>query len=142
MDIGQVAEILGVDRPSHPIDTPLQLVDRIEKGLPLTSLDRVVAAVAPDDAGFKYRVVPKASLARRRHKARLSADESERVARIARVWAFAREVWGGDQHARDFLSRPHLMLDDRLPIDVVIRSEAGAQVVEGILGSLLYGSAA
>ena len=30
----------------------------VEKGLPLTALDRIVHAIAPDDTGFAYRVVP------------------------------------------------------------------------------------
>ena len=44
--------------------------------------------------------------------------------------------------ARDFLFRPHPMLEDELPVDVVLRSEFGAELVIDILGRLKYGSAA
>jgi putative toxin-antitoxin system antitoxin component (TIGR02293 family) len=58
------------------------------------------------------------------------------------VWNLALDVWGGDAEAREFLFRPHAMLEDRCPIDVVIQSEFGAEMVVDILGSLKYGSAA
>jgi len=138
----EIANVLGVTRAHKPLASPFQLIEKIEDGLPLSALDRVMALVAPDDAGLKYRVIPKASLARRRHEKRLTATESERLARIARIWAFACDAWRNAEEARSFLFRPHAMLGDRRPIDVVIDSELGAQVVDGILGRLKYGSAA
>ena len=63
------------------------------------------------------------------------------MARLASVWALAREVWGSDEAARDFLFRPHPMLEGRAPVDVVLANEFGRPLVEGILGRLQYGSA-
>lgn len=141
-ELADVARVLGVTRAGRPLTSPFQLLRKIEDGLPLAALDRVTQAVAPADAAFKHRVIPKASLARRRHEKRLTAGESERLARIARIWAFACEVWGEAGEARAFLFRPHAMLMDRAPMDVVIESELGAQLVDGILGRLKFGSAA
>jgi putative toxin-antitoxin system antitoxin component (TIGR02293 family) len=130
---------------------PMSLMSEVEKGLPLSALDRLAKAVAPDDAAFAFRMVPRATLARRRkvlvtsrnsQAARLTAEESARVARLAEVWALAREVWGGDEAARAFLFRSHPMLEGRRPIDVVLANEFGRPLVEGILGGLQYGSAA
>jgi putative toxin-antitoxin system antitoxin component (TIGR02293 family) len=129
----------------------MSLMIEVERGLPLTALDRLAKMVAPDDAAFPFRMVSRATLARRRKAlatsrnavaARLSADESARVARLAEVWALAREVWGGEAAARAFLFRPHPMLEARRPIDVVLANEFGRPLVEGILGRLQYGSAA
>jgi len=39
-------------------------------------------------------------------------------------------------------SGPHMMLEDRRPIDVVISSELGRPLVEDILGWLKYGTGA
>jgi putative toxin-antitoxin system antitoxin component (TIGR02293 family) len=141
-ELAEVANVLGVARPDRPLADPFQLIRKIEDGLPLRAFERVMELVAPDDASFKYRVIPKASLARRQHEKRLTANESERLARIAGVWAFACDVWGSAEEARSFLFRPHPMLGDRRPIDVVIDGEVGARVVDGILGRLKYGSAA
>ena len=47
-----------------------------------------------------------------------------------------------EEEAREFLFRPHPMIEDKRPIDVVILSEFGAEMVVDILGGLKYGSAA
>ena len=52
------------------------------------------------------------------------------------------EVWGSEGEARDFLFRPHAMLEDHRPVDIVIRSEIGTELVLEILQGLKYGSAA
>lgn len=149
MTADTVSEVLGL-RVRDPL-FPMSLMHEVEKGLPLTALDRVAKAVAPGDAGFPFRMVSRATLARRRKAlattrtataARLSAEESARVARLAEVWALAREVWGSEAEARAFLFRPHPMLEGRRPIDVVLANEFGRPLVDGILGGLQYGSAA
>ncbi len=137
-----VPEILGLRKHAHA-GSSLGLMSDVEKGLPLSALDRIVHAVAPDDASFAYRLVPRATLARRRaqHAPRLTSEESARVARLASVWAFARDVWGDEQGARRWMFHPHMMLEGRRPIDVVLASEFGRPVVENILGGLKYGTA-
>ena len=137
-----IAGLLGIrqsDRPASLFD----LIERIEDGLPIAVLDRVSASLAPLDVNFKYHIIARATLARRRkrHK-RLSMAESDRVFRLAQVWVLAREVWGTDESARAFLFRPHMMLQGRRPIDVVLGTDMGARLVEDILGRLKYGSAA
>jgi putative toxin-antitoxin system antitoxin component (TIGR02293 family) len=51
-------------------------------------------------------------------------------------------VWGGDTAARRFLYEPHMLLQQRRPIDLVLANEIGATLVTDILGRLRYGSAA
>ncbi len=140
-----VSKVLGIHASG-----PLALMSAVENGLPLTSLDRVVHAVAPADTKFAFRIVARATLARRRKAlaaaktrpdARLSAEEGTRLARIAGVWAMALDVWGGEDAARCFMFEPHQLLQGRRPIDVVLENELGRPVVESILGRLQYGSA-
>lgn len=123
----------------------LSLIQEVERGLPVSALDRLVRSLAPHDAMFAFRLVPRATLARRRtggtRAPRLSPAESDRVARLAKVWAMAREVWKDDDAAREFLFRPHMLLGGRPPVDVVLASEFGGPLVEGVLGRLQYGSA-
>jgi putative toxin-antitoxin system antitoxin component (TIGR02293 family) len=147
--VDTLSEVLGLR--TKGLLLPMSLMTEVEKGLPLSALDRLAKVVAPDDAAFAFRMVSRATLARRRKAlatsrtaaaGRLSAEESARVARLAEVWALARKVWGGDAAARAFLFRPHPMLEGRRPIDVVLANEFGRPLVEGILGGLQYGSAA
>jgi putative toxin-antitoxin system antitoxin component (TIGR02293 family) len=138
-----VPELLGLRKHASRPAGPLGLMSEVEKGLPLSALDRIVHAVAPDDPGFAHRLVPRATLARRRSQTspRLSAEESARVARLASVWALAMDVWKTDEGARRWMFAPHMLLEMRRPVDVVLASEFGRPLVENILGGIKYGTA-
>jgi len=137
-----VAAALGTKAGTSGRALAFDLISQIETGLPVASLDRLSNAIAPDDSSFKFRIVPRATYMRRKKNRQLSAAESADVARLARIWTFAKEVWGGDEEARAFMFRSHPLLEDLHPIDVAIGSEIGARLVEDVLGGLAYGSAA
>lgn len=143
--VDPVSAVLGI-RASGPFP----LMSAVEQGLPLTSLDRVVHSVAPSDNKFAFRIIPRATLARRRKSlaiakdrsdGRLSAEEGARLARLAGVWAMALDVWQSEDAARRFMFDSHPLLHGRRPVDVVLENELGRPVVEGILGRLKYGTA-
>ena len=71
---------------------------------------------------------------------RLSKAESTRLVRFVRIWEMALRVWKDEDAARAFLQRPHMLLDGRTPLAVVLSGEVGGQLVEDILGRLLYGT--
>lgn len=120
----------------------MRWVDLAERGVPISALDQISKRIAPSDVTFKYRIVPKATLARAKSRAaRLSSTQSTVIVRLAKIWSLATTVWGSDEAARNFLLRPHLLLDGRRPIDVAIENELGAELVREILGRLQNGSA-
>jgi len=135
-ELQEITDLLGIGK--NPV-APLEFVDLVQEGLPLKSLNRLSVRIAPADATFKYRLVPKATLAR--YAVRLNSMQSNRIARVARLWAFARRIWGSDERTRDFLFQPHQLLNGRPPIDVAIENEIGAELVRDILGRLEFGSA-
>jgi putative toxin-antitoxin system antitoxin component (TIGR02293 family) len=154
-EIGQEVGVASIADPVSGVlgiraSGPLPLMTAVEAGLPLASLDRVVHSVAPSDNKFAFRIVARATLARRRKvlaatknraEGRLSAEEGARLARLAAVWAMALDVWGGEEAARRFMFEVHPLLHGRPPVDVVLENELGRPVVEGILGRLKFGSA-
>ena len=119
-----------------------ELDDRVADGLPKealkASVDRVLLA-GEDRKKLLYRIIPEATYKRRRGT--LTADESGRVERLARVFATAEYVWSSADDARAFLSAPHPMLQGRTPLDVSM-TELGARRVEELLWKLYYGLAA
>ncbi len=137
-DLLEAAKVLGVDRPPR---SSVQFLALLERGLPLSSLDLIARAIAPADTGFRYRIVPKATLARLRPRRKLNRSQGVIVARLASIWSRALQVWKSPEEAREFLNRPHPLLEDRLPIDLVLQNEIGAQLVADVLGRLEYGSA-
>ena len=136
-----VAALLGVRQRKSEDVSPFELADAVAKGLSVDAVDRVCAAMAPADPSLRYRIVPKATLARRQRTRRLSRDESERLARLARIWAFAMEIWQSEATARRFLGEPHPLLAGRIPRELAAETEIGAREVERLLGGIKYGTA-
>jgi len=140
--VGELLASLGLKPKPRSSSSWFDLFERIESGLPIMSLESVTEHVAPGDAALKYRIVPKATLSRRTAGKKLSSEESAKLVRLAKAWAFAKDVWQDDETARRFLYEPHMLLQQRKPIDVVLANEIGAALVTDILGRLRYGSAA
>lgn len=134
-----VEALLGVGMGKNA--TPLTLANSIENGLPVAALDRLAERVAPDDARFKYRLVPKATLERRRKSPskRLTSEEGDRLARLAKVYSFTLEIYKSPDKAREFLSRPHQMLGGKPPLDVALATSPGADLIINLLGRGAYG---
>jgi putative toxin-antitoxin system antitoxin component (TIGR02293 family) len=141
-DLLDAARVLGVGNPAHPVSSDVDYLDMVARGFPVKALDRLADEIAPGDVKFKYRIVPKASYARRKMSRRLSASQSVVVTRIASVWAQAVRIWKSEAAARSFLARPHPVLGNRKPIDLLLENELGADLVRGVLGRLESGSAA
>ncbi len=83
-----------------------------------------------------YRIIPEATYKRRRDK--LTAEESGRAERLARIYATAHYVWNADDDAKAFLHAPHPMLQGQTPLEVSL-TELGARRVEELLWKLYYG---
>lgn len=132
-----IENLLGV-RP-RATDTRLALAYSIEAGLPVSALDHLAEAVAPEDARFKYRLIPKATLERRRRSTkRLTTEEGDRLARVAKVYAAALDIYHDATKVREFLHRPHMMLDNKAPLDVALGTGPGADAVINLLGRAAY----
>lgn len=124
--------------------SPLAIANSIKAGLPIAALERLAKAIAPDDASFPYRFVPRATLTRRKSASepKLTVDEGNRVAAVAKVWEFAMEIYRDEEKAREFLYRQHPMLENQRPIDVATDTGVGADLIVNLLGRAAYGGAA
>jgi len=119
-----------------------ELDEMVSKGLPKGALKACIDRIyvnAEDRRQLLYRIIPEATYKRRRES--LSAKESERAERLARIFASTVFVWSSEDDARSFLTTPHLMLQSRSPLDVSM-SELGARRVEELLWRLYFGIAA
>ena len=84
----EVRDILGLTNVGPKKATPslLQLVDLVERGFPISTLDQISKRIAPGDVSFKYKIVPKATLARAKaNSTRLSSAQSTLIARLAKI---------------------------------------------------------
>ncbi|MBS0561420.1 MAG: DUF2384 domain-containing protein [Proteobacteria bacterium] len=120
-----------------------ELIQRaVESGLPRFALRHVAEHLAGHDkakiAALEWTVVPKTTLERREE--RLSAPESERTERIARLFVQARRALGSEAEARAFMTTPHPRLEGRTPLDAA-KTDLGARRAEHILNAIEYGLA-
>mgnify|MGYP002401150337 CR=1 FL=1 len=111
----------------------------IESGFPFRALTeaakafRIPARIMADVVG-----IPRSTFDRRKRRKRLSADESERVYRVAHVFALALQAFDASDNAADWIKRPNRALAGAQPIEM-LRTEAGAREVENVLGRVIYG---
>jgi putative toxin-antitoxin system antitoxin component (TIGR02293 family) len=139
----KVADLLGLNINRKGGYTMLEFSAEIARGLPVTAIDRVRKTVAPDMASFPQLIASESTLKRyRKARKALNAAQSERLARIAEVWAAAIDIYQDEETARTFLHRGHSLLGGRKPLDLAVESSAGARSVEQLLGRLKYGSVA
>src|SRR3546814_12216548 len=108
------AESLGLKAAPR---SPLAIANSIKAGLPLAALERLSKAIAPDDANFPYRFVPRATLTRRKSASapKLTLAAGNRVADVAKDWEFAMELYPAWESARECLYHPPPMLENPKP---------------------------
>ena len=134
-----IGAVLGMKRGPVGIE---DLMARIESGLPRSAFDHALAFLGPVPGARRRELIRKVvSFATYKRRRSFQPQESEKVARVARVIAYARRVWGEDVAAREFLTTPHSMLSGQQPIDLA-STELGALRVEHVLSGMLHGAAA
>lgn len=134
--VEKIAGILGLSRQIHSL---FDLNESITHGLPKTSLRATVSHLTQDTETARQisnRLISSATFKRRRSV--LNPQESERVERLARVYATALDIWGNRNDARLFLFTPHQLLKQQRPIDLAF-TELGARQIEQILEDIRYG---
>jgi len=75
---------------------------------------------------------------RRKEQGALNVDESDRIARIARVAQRAIEAFGNKEQAREWIKRPNRTLQGFAPLGL-LNTDAGAALVTDELGRIEYG---
>ena len=135
--VNDISRVMGLKKSVGDVD---YLIEAIEHGLPKQALLAVLAYFSQQEAYTRNELLSKVvSLATFKRRKRLKPDEGEKVARLARLIAYARFVWDGDDAAvREFFTSPHPLLELRRPLDLAF-SELGAMKVERILTNILHG---
>lgn len=129
--------------PSDFVPVPagaLRLVETIENGLTIAALDQFQQRTGlPTQRVAKLIRIPPRTLARRREEGHLSAEESDRLVRVSRVFANATNLFGGNIAAAvEWLSRPLLALGGVVPLDFA-ETETGTYEVERVIQQLVHG---
>ncbi len=121
------------------IAPPAHTIQAIRDGLSLRELLDLQEALDVPLAALAARIgISKATLHRRKQEGVLTAAESDRVLRFARLIGQAAAVFGGQDAARQWLNAPQRGLAGAVPLDYA-ETEAGAREVERLLGRIEHG---
>jgi putative toxin-antitoxin system antitoxin component (TIGR02293 family) len=128
------AEVLGLG-PS----TPAELLAAIRAGLPFAALEALAAQLDLPSVEIAVLLgIPARTFARRRKTDQLTAQESDRLFRLARTVIQAIEVLGALAKARLWLLAPNRALGGEVPLQM-LDTDIGARQVEEVLLRLSYG---
>ena len=117
----------------------IEMAGAIRRGLPYASLESVGASLQLSRKDLAEVLQLKVrTLDRRKNEGRLKPIESDRLFRLARVFAHAAEVLESHSSARGWLETPNRALGGRIPRDL-LDTEAGANEVDEILDRIEYG---
>ncbi len=124
-----------------PVRSDRDLARLVDDRLPLTSVESLSHHGMSDEEIYSF-IVPRRTLVHRKTRREpLTHDESDRAVRIARITSLAEEVFGDDAKASRWLRKAKTRFEGRTPLEV-LRTEAGARLVEEMLLQLDYGFAA
>jgi putative toxin-antitoxin system antitoxin component (TIGR02293 family) len=105
----------------------------VESGIPLSMFDRFNARSRFTVEDLKDVVISVRALKRRRERQKtLTMNESDRMARVARIYALAVQVLGTPRKARQWLRMPAIQWEGKAPL-AMLRSEIGGRAVERAL---------
>jgi putative toxin-antitoxin system antitoxin component (TIGR02293 family) len=123
----------------YDLRTDLGVASAIESGVSTKAVEDVIESGIVEPGVLYEFVVPRRTLAHRKAKdQRLTSEESDRLARVLRVYARSEDALGDPDRAYRWLRKPNRALGGKTPLEL-LSSEAGARAVEKVLGRLEHG---
>jgi putative toxin-antitoxin system antitoxin component (TIGR02293 family) len=121
--------------PNTPVSDPPFVYDwrEVEKGVPTSALDEFVSYSGIALKSLLDVVIPARTLKHRRQRQEaLSIDESDRLARVARIYELAARIFGNAKDGREWLLTAFDQFGEKSALEL-LRTGAGAQRVEETL---------
>lgn len=131
-----VLKILGA---THLAKKKIELHTAVRKGLPFSSFEALLKAADVTQKQLAFVLgIPDRTLARRKTDRQLTAVESDRLYRVAKVIAHATSVLGSLAKARTWFARPNRALGGELPL-TLLDTDIGVCQVGDALAHIDYG---
>jgi putative toxin-antitoxin system antitoxin component (TIGR02293 family) len=115
-------------------------IETLERGLPSSALAEIATALGLPKARIVQglKLVLRTVTQREMKHERLSPLESERLYRLVRMRALAREIFSTDAAVAEWMSAPDRSLGNRTPLEM-LATDLGAQRVESLLRAMMHG---
>ena len=138
--MANIVKMLGGEKTlGRKVSSTADLIPVLRSGLQYRSLEAMIDKLdLPRKDVLKSLGLPLRTMARRKEEKRLTADESDRVYRLARVVAHAEDVFEDIDKVRRWLAHTNRALGGVTPLSLLDTDE-GARQVDTILGRIEYG---
>lgn len=140
--LNRIQDLLGITSDRQQQIDPSQM---IAAGIPASAIARIKQVTGLSEQQMAEVVgISRRTLSRRIQQAttdsstRLTAAQSDRLYRLARIVARTVEVFGDELEAKQWLNEPKLALNGRSPLEVV-STEPGVEQVDIMLGRIEHG---
>lgn len=141
MTVQQVADIVGGPYVlGEEVGDSLAFVRLVRRGLPVGAIKHVIDSGRLSLSEVDQVVLPRKTLANRQKLGTLTAEQSDRLMRVARVIAAAEETFGRER-SKLWLRRPTTALGGETPL-ALLDTDEGAREVEALIGRIAHGLAA
>ncbi len=141
MSAEEIVKILG-GRKALKTDVRkfIDFVEIVRHGLPTQAVRHLFREMdITQDEIARALHIPMRTFSRRMRSSAFEPIESEKLVRLVRVFAFAKEVFNGDSNkATEWIKRPNRALGNVTPLSL-LDSDLGAEQVTDTLGRLQEG---
>ena len=141
MTVAAITAVLGGRRMlKRQVDSDSELTLLTREGVPVGTLTLLAQELDVERKTVANVIgISDRTLSRRIAKdERLSAQESDRMVRLARVFALATDTLGTAQKASLWLQSPNNVLEGQTPFSL-LDTDAGVRSVETVLGRIAWG---
>lgn len=135
-----VAKKLGGEKTlGKRVSSQQDLISAVRRGLRIAAVDAVIEELdAPRSEVLPALRLARRTMERRRATGRLRPEESERVYRLAKVFASAESILGTKEKAKHWLVTRNRALGNVTPLSL-LETEAGVDEVIDVLGRIEFG---
>jgi putative toxin-antitoxin system antitoxin component (TIGR02293 family) len=117
----------------------LDWIEIVRQGIPASAIESLQKAARLSQSELARALgIPVRTLARRKREGVLSAEESAKLLRLARVLGRANQVFDDPEAALDWLKSPNSALAGKSPFSL-LDTEIGAESVLDTLGRIEHG---
>jgi putative toxin-antitoxin system antitoxin component (TIGR02293 family) len=129
----------GDETIKEEIRSEIDLIRAVRKGFPMAAVRYLLRQKFVTSGELETLVAPRRTLAHRTKKRQpLTAEQSDRLLRLARVMAFASDTFQNEEKAHHWLRTPSRALGRVVPLSL-LDTDGGARLVEDELDRIAHG---
>lgn len=115
------------------------MVAAVNRGFSIGNVERLMKRYGISESYLvEVMHISPSTYRRRKRSGRISADESDRLVRIAGLYGMAEDILGNAESAAGWMREPNRGLGGKTPAAYSV-TEVGAREVEDLLGRLAHG---